>query len=210
MTYGKKVCNTLKEIRQQIADRNEIKYKTTECHFQGECEGTCPKCESDLKYLEKELHKRTQLGKAVAVAGISAGILSTCTVSAQNSFPNDSLLNSKETRFVSDTIKTIVQQGESTIKGKVLDDEGKPLDFATVRLMQGDSVVVGTVTNERGEYSLTHIPSGIYDLVINYSEYETYKLKGIKIKDGYTKIIKDVKMEGMLMGKMPLKKSKEK
>ena len=71
MTRGKETCKILKEIRQQIADKNEIEYITSECHFQGECQGTCPKCESELQYLEKELHKRRQLGKAVAIAGIA-------------------------------------------------------------------------------------------------------------------------------------------
>jgi len=71
MGYGKETCTILKGIRQQIADKNEIEYATSECHFQGECQGTCPKCESELQYLERELHKRKQLGKAVAVAGIA-------------------------------------------------------------------------------------------------------------------------------------------
>ena len=74
MTRGKKTCKILKEIRQQIADRNDIEYITSECHFQGECKGTCPKCKAELQYLENELSKRRQLGKAVAVAGISLGI----------------------------------------------------------------------------------------------------------------------------------------
>ena len=77
MTHGKRTCKILKEIRQQIADKNDIEYVTSECHFQGECQGTCPKCESELKYLENELSKRRQLGKAVAVAGISLGLAST-------------------------------------------------------------------------------------------------------------------------------------
>jgi TonB family protein len=77
MTHGRKVCNTLKEIRRQIADKNEIAYTTAECHFEGECKGTCPKCEAEVQYLENELHKRTQLGKAVAVAGISLGVAGT-------------------------------------------------------------------------------------------------------------------------------------
>ena len=71
MTYGKRTCKILKEIRQQIADRNDIDYITSECHFQGECKGTCPKCEAELQYLENELSKRRQLGKAVVVAGIA-------------------------------------------------------------------------------------------------------------------------------------------
>jgi TonB family protein len=77
MTYGREICNTLKEIRQQIADKNEIEYIVAECHFEGECKGTCPKCESEVKYIENELYKRTQLGKIVTVAGISLGIAGT-------------------------------------------------------------------------------------------------------------------------------------
>ena len=71
MTYGKEVCKTLKGIRQQIADKNEIEYATTECHFEEDCQGTCPKCEAEVKFLETELHKRRQLGKAVSIAGIA-------------------------------------------------------------------------------------------------------------------------------------------
>jgi polyferredoxin len=74
MTRCKKTCKILKEIRQQIAEKNDIEYITSECHFQGECQGTCPKCEAELKYLENELQKRRQLGKTAAVAGISLGI----------------------------------------------------------------------------------------------------------------------------------------
>ena len=77
MTRGKKVCKILKEIRQQIADKNDIEYITSECHFHGECKGTCPKCEAEVRYLENELHKRSQLGKAASIAGISLGIAST-------------------------------------------------------------------------------------------------------------------------------------
>ena len=71
MTHGKRTCKILKEIRQQIADKNDIEYVTSECHFQGECQGTCPKCEAEVQFLENELSKRRQLGKAVAVAGIA-------------------------------------------------------------------------------------------------------------------------------------------
>ncbi|MDR2906516.1 MAG: energy transducer TonB, partial [Bacteroidales bacterium] len=77
MNRGKQTCRILKEIRQQIADQNDIAYITSECHFQGECKGTCPKCEAELRYLENELQKRKQLGKAAAIAGISLGIAGT-------------------------------------------------------------------------------------------------------------------------------------
>lgn len=71
---GKEKCKALKEIRRKIAEENDIAYAVSECTYQGECKGTCPKCEAELRYLERELELRKNLGKAVVVAGISAGI----------------------------------------------------------------------------------------------------------------------------------------
>ena len=71
---GKQKCKILKEIRQRIADENDIPYVTRECTHKGECRGTCPKCESELRYLERELAKRQALGKRVAVAALCAGL----------------------------------------------------------------------------------------------------------------------------------------
>lgn len=71
---GKQRCKILKEIRQKIADANDIEFITSECQHKGDCLGTCPKCEAELKYLERELEKRQRLGKAVVVAGLSAVI----------------------------------------------------------------------------------------------------------------------------------------
>ena len=59
---GKNKCKILKEIRQKIADENDIAYVTSECKYQGECSGTCPRCEAELQYLENELKKRQQKG----------------------------------------------------------------------------------------------------------------------------------------------------
>lgn len=71
---GKEKCKALKEIRQKIAEQNDIAFAVSECTHQGDCKGTCPKCESELRYLERQLEIRKNLGKAVVVAGISAGI----------------------------------------------------------------------------------------------------------------------------------------
>lgn len=76
---GKEKCRALKEIRKQIAVENDIPYVVSQCTHQGDCKGTCPKCESELKYLERELAIRQGLGKAVAVVGISAGVCSSLT-----------------------------------------------------------------------------------------------------------------------------------
>ena len=75
MNPGKNRCEYLKEIRKRIAKENDIPLEQRECTFKGECSGTCPFCEAELQYLEKELHKRRTLGKAVTVAGIALSSL---------------------------------------------------------------------------------------------------------------------------------------
>jgi hypothetical protein len=69
---GKEKCKILKEIRQKIANENDIPFVTSECKHQGDCRGTCPKCEAELLYLEKELAKRHAIGKRIALAGLVA------------------------------------------------------------------------------------------------------------------------------------------
>ncbi len=101
MNRGKHTCKILKEIRQQIADKNDIEYITSECHFQGECKGTCPKCEAELRYLESELQKRKQMGKAATIAGISLGLAS--SFAACNSPKQDNSNISKDTITKQDT-----------------------------------------------------------------------------------------------------------
>ena len=71
---GRQKCKILKEIRQRIADENDIPYVTRECSYQGECTGTCPRCESELRYLEQQLELRRSLGKRVSVAALCVGM----------------------------------------------------------------------------------------------------------------------------------------
>ncbi len=90
---GKNKCKILKQIRQKIAHENDIPLVTQECTYQGECSGTCPRCEAELRYLEQQLARRQALGKAVTVAALSVGLmsgLSGCTLKpeVQGSVPN--------------------------------------------------------------------------------------------------------------------------
>ena len=76
MNHGKQTCKILKEIRKQIAEKNDITFVTKECRHKGDCAGTCPACEAEVRYLEQELRKRQQLGKTAIVAGLSVGLMS--------------------------------------------------------------------------------------------------------------------------------------
>ena len=74
MKRGKKICGELKKIRRRIADENGIKLDIPECTFEGECRGTCPRCEWEVKYLEQSLFERLKLGKIATISGLALGL----------------------------------------------------------------------------------------------------------------------------------------
>ena len=74
MVKGKNTCKLLKDIRQQIADANGISYQPKECHHKGDCAGTCPACEAEIRYLEAQLRERKRKGWGMKVAGLAAGL----------------------------------------------------------------------------------------------------------------------------------------
>ena len=77
MKRGKRICSELKAIRRKIADENGIKMDIPECTYEGDCRGTCSRCEWEVKYLEKNLFERLRLGKIATISGIVLG-LSSC------------------------------------------------------------------------------------------------------------------------------------
>lgn len=71
MKKGRRTCEVLKEVRRKVAQENNIALTERECTFEGDCRGTCPYCEAEVRYLERELQRRKALGRAVAVAGLA-------------------------------------------------------------------------------------------------------------------------------------------
>ncbi len=97
---GKQKCKILKEIRAQIAKENDIEWVTENCTHKGDCRGTCPKCEAEVRMLERALECRRALGHKVALAGISAGIAFTSLMStACSADALDTLIDSVEELF---------------------------------------------------------------------------------------------------------------
>ena len=86
---GKNICRQLKAIRRHVADENQIPLEQHECTYEGDCNGTCPRCEAEVRYLEQELHRRMTLGKAAAVAGVamSMAAFAGCTVEGKMEEP---------------------------------------------------------------------------------------------------------------------------
>ena len=82
---GKKKCKILKEIRRRIAEENDIAYVTSECKHQGNCLGTCPKCEAEVRSLEEQIEVRRRAGYAVALTGLAL----TLTAATASCVPSD-------------------------------------------------------------------------------------------------------------------------
>ena len=80
MKVGKAKCKVLKGIRKKIAEANDISYNPRKCHHKGDCAGTCPACEAEVRYLTDQLNLRRMAGKTIRVAGLATGItmLSSC------------------------------------------------------------------------------------------------------------------------------------
>ena len=108
---GKQRCKILKEIRQKIAESNDIEFITSECKHQGDCLGTCPKCEAEVRYLERELERRRRLGMAVTVAGLAV-MMTASTVSCNTADNGPSSSSSIESVADGSTDEVMVEKGE--------------------------------------------------------------------------------------------------
>ena len=75
-TNGKHICRELKAVRKRVAEENDIPLEQHECTYEGPCDGTCPRCEAEVQYLEQELHRRKRFGKVAAWAGAALSLIS--------------------------------------------------------------------------------------------------------------------------------------
>ena len=120
MARGKQTCKILKVIRRQIAEANDIEFVTSECRYKGDCLGTCPKCEAEVRYLEQQLCARSLAGKSIALAGISAGmiLMSSCGGKSSNqtsvTLTGDTIAIAEHPEMINCTEEVEVQAEEDT------------------------------------------------------------------------------------------------
>ena len=140
MARGKQTCKILKEIRRQIAEANGIEFATSECRYKSDCLGTCPKCEAEVRYLEQQLRARSLAGKAIALAGISAGmiLMSGCSGTSTKNQTNDDLLGA----FIESP--EMIEEIEDTKEGELPAIE----DSISCLTSENNSVKEGEISNE--------------------------------------------------------------
>ena len=135
---GKETCRTLKEIRAEIARQNGISWETEECTFEGECRGACPRCEAEVRQLEEALAKRRRLCKAVALAGVAAGMVT-------------ALSGCSAVEALIDDARPVATPapGEEIVLGKVAPADD-PMD-AALPTPEADEALLGQAAPEGGE-----------------------------------------------------------
>ncbi len=180
MNTGKEKCKILREIRVKVAKENNIPFNTKECDFKGECTGTCPKCDSELVYLQNEIDKRSSMGKVIALSAGMAISLSACA-SEVGDIPRD---------FPTDTTN-------------YANNETNTGEEPTV----SSSYAVAEIKNEDLEGDVPYIPKPTQETVANYLinnvEYpaelvmtKTEASITVKFKYGHDGEISDLLFEG--------------
>ena len=174
MVKGKSTCKLLKDIRQQIADANGISYQPKECHHKGDCAGTCPACEEEIRYLERELRARKGNGFGMKVAGIAAGICATVmpmTAAAQAVKPDSTANRPVNTAKKGDVKVVDLSDGCASpvvVRGMVVgSDDKEPLIGAFI-LIEGTTK--GVATNIDGLFALKLPPDT--SLVVSFIGYK--------------------------------------
>ncbi len=147
---GKQICGALREIRRHIASANDIDYAPAECEYKGECSGTCPHCESEMRYIERQLRMRQAMGKAVVLAGLtlSTAALTPAQAQAQPSAPQVATQQS-EPHLVDaapDSCDVVL------VRGIVIDKEEKePIIGASISVIGTKN---GTATDVDGAFAI--------------------------------------------------------
>ena len=181
MSHGKNICQQLKAIRRQIAQENDIPLEIPTCTYQGPCAGTCPQCESEVSFLEKELAKRITLGKAATVAGIAVTLATPAAaqVNTIDTVANDHSIScdnhppqidySKPTQGVipqkTEVSDIVAQIGSTpnftgTLRGVLTDSKTKePIPFANIMLYHNDTLYAGKHSDFDGIFTLKNVPT---------------------------------------------------
>ena len=162
MARGKQTCKILKEIRRQIAEANGIEFATSECRYKGDCLGTCPKCEAEVRYLEQQLRTRSLTGISAASLAMLMPISTEAqTLQERQAFMKGSIPAMTDTI----TVKGIVLSGDTLPDGGILKE---PLIGATI---SNKRTALGAITNLDGHFGL---PACIGDtLEVKYVGYES-------------------------------------
>ena len=169
MVKGKSTCKLLKDIRQQIADANGISYQPKECHYEGECAGTCPACEAEIRYLETQLRERKRKGWGMKVAGLAAGLcVATVPLTSCQNTPKACNVENK----AQDSVDMLVQ-GETEVMPEAHIRDLKhsiTISGRVLNALSGDAASEVNIIIQGGKKIVSLGEDGRFDLQVNRND----------------------------------------
>ena len=155
MEKGRAICKVLKDVRQKIATENGISYHPEECHHKGECIGTCPGCEKEIRYLEEQLKNKQHSGLGLKVAGIAAGVCVTVLPMAAMVQTESKISLEANPHLTNGNPDAVL------LRGQMLDKDAKESLIGAVVMLKGsiDPNGLGTCTNVDGWYAVKALPT---------------------------------------------------
>jgi len=144
MNPGKITCEVLKKIRSEIAEANQIDYRSEPCSFKGECLGTCPKCESELQYLEHQLIKKQGSQKTALFAGVSLAIMSGLSACKQS----DPAVQNTQTPSVKPQTETVKTEKTNTASNQETLPQNSKKENKKIKEPQETIQIVSLDTNK--------------------------------------------------------------
>lgn len=72
-------------------------------------------------------------------------------------------------------------QSDGEIRGLIQNTDFEPVPFATIKVLQGNTLIGGTTTDIDGKYSVKPLSPGNYELIIMHAEYATQTIRKINV-----------------------------
>lgn len=94
---------------------------------------------------------------------------------------------------------TMNAQGYGEIRGIIKNTELEPVEFATVKILQGNILIGGTQTDAEGRYKYKPLNPGTYDMVVMEAGHQTQPVNKIKVTPNEATYV-DVKISPNTLG----------
>lgn len=179
---GKDICKELKAVRKRIAEENGIDLEIPECTYHGPCKGTCPRCESEVRFLENALAQKIRMGKVATVAGLALtlGVTGSAAAQSTTTAPVDTTCIHQNMRLV-------------RVEGVVMDSLTKEVSpFVNVIVLKNKRQVNVATTDLDGNFQL-YLEEGEYEFLISTVG---YALKRFPVKVPGDMPLKAIELEG--------------
>lgn len=96
-------------------------------------------------------------------------------------------------------------QAFGEIHGRILNDEGTPVEMAAVRAFDGATVAGGCYSDERGIFKIKPLRPGLYDIEVNSIEFASMRINGIRVEPEKIYKTDDIILQPLELGPVIIK-----